>query len=374
MDFTINHKLFKEALKKVEKGLSAKHPIPILQGFYMEVTEQEMILITSDSDDSYRFHVPIDGENLDVIKPGKAVLPKSVYEVVKKLKKDIHFELKDFILNVKSGKSEFDFNILDAEEYPKLPDIDLDNATLSLKGKEFHDLISKTAFAASSSETRPVLTGVCMELSQTELKVVCTDSHRLGKVNKSIDVDKASKYVIPAKSLDKFLKTADLLEDVLVYCNSDNQIVFRNGALLYYCRLLQGNYPDTARLIPSDFKAEMKVSRMEFLEGLELVENIANSAQEGKGGTVKLHVNGAATISSYQAQTGKGSVIVEYESLDGEDDFTISFSARYAIEALKTIEDDFVCFKFQGDMRPFLFTPVESELNEIQLILPVRTY
>ncbi|MEI2356279.1 DNA polymerase III subunit beta [Mesobacillus zeae] len=373
MHLKIDSKTLAEALKKVEKVVNAKHSTTILQGIYMEATHEELILIGSDSTETFRFHVPVDGESLEVIEPGKTVLPKQVSEISKKMKKDIEMRLTGFKLLLKSGKTEFDLNTFDPEEYPKLPKLDLENPTLSLKGTEFSKLIKKTAFAASDSEIRPILTGVCLNLDGNNLNLISTDSHRLGLAKTSSTSGNTIKLVIPAKSLDKLSKTFDLQEDLHIYCESDNQLIFRSGALMFYCRLLEGNYPDTSRLIPNEFKSEMKVNRIEFLNAMDLVKELANNADNGKGGVVKLHVNGAATISSHTAQAGKGTVVVDYESLEGEDEYTISFSARYMMDALKAIEDDFVNFKFQGAMRPFLLTPCESNFEELQLILPVRT-
>lgn len=373
MHFKINNQTLAEALKKVEKVVNVKHAIPILHGIYMEATEHELILIGSDSTESFRYHVPADGENLEVIVPGKTVLPKQVSEISKKMKKGIELKLSGFKLSLKSGKTEFDLNTFDPEEYPKLPVFDIDKPTITLKGTDFNEFIKKTAFAASDSETRPILTGVCFDLNGDGLNLVSTDSHRLGLVKAKAANDSSIKLVIPAKSLDKLAKTFDLQNDLHFYCESDNQLIFRSGALIFYCRLLEGNYPDTSRLIPSEFKSEMKVNRKEFLNAMDLVKELANSADNGKGGVVKLHVNGAATISSHTAQAGKGTVVVDYETLEGEDDYTISFSAKYMIDALKAIDDDFVNFKFQGAMRPFLLTPSESKFEELQLILPVRT-
>lgn len=374
MQFNINHSLLAEALKKVEKAVKPNHSIPILQGIYMEATEQELVLIGSDGTETLSYYVPVDGENLEVIQPGKTVLPKQGSEILKKLKKDIEMNLVGFQLSIKSGKkTEFDLNTYDPEEYPKLPKFNIDEPTLSLKGTDFNNIIKKTAFAASESETRPILTGVMINLSEDCMNLVSTDSHRLGQVKAASEGKKELKLVIPAKSLDKLIKTFDLQQDVHLYCETDNQIMFRNGALIFYCRLLDGNYPDTSRLIPQDFKAEMKINRKAFLGELELVKELANNADNGKGGVVKLHVNGAATISTYTAQTGKGKSAVDYESLEGEDDFEISFSAKYMIDALKAIDDEFVFFKYQGNMRPFLVVPCESKFEELQLILPVRT-
>jgi DNA polymerase-3 subunit beta len=371
MHLKIESGLFLESLRKVEKVVNPKHNIPILQGVFMETTAEEVILIGSDSSESFRYHIPVDGESVDVLTPGKTVLPKQVIEIAKKLKGNIELKLSEFTLVIKYGKkSEFTLNTFDPEEFPKLPAFDIGNPTLTLKGTDFNSFIKKTAFAAADSETRPILTGVNFSIEEDCMKLVCTDSHRLGQVktNKVSD-GKAMKWVIPAKSLDKIAKIFDLQKDVCVYCESDNQVVFRNGALFFYSRLLEGNYPDTSRLIPNgDFKAEMKINRKDFLDGLDRVSYLASD-----NGVVKLHVNGAATISTQQNQIGKGQEVIDYVELSGEDDFTITFSAKYMMDALKSIDDELVVFKYQGNMRPFLLTPSSSEFDELQLVLPVRT-
>ncbi|MGN7300742.1 hypothetical protein [Ferdinandcohnia sp. SAFN-114] len=104
------------------------------------------------------------------------------------------------------------------------------------------------------------------------------------------------------------------------------------------------------------------------------MNEVSKTADNNNEGVVKLHVNGAATISSQQAQTGKGQIEIPYSSLEGEDDYDIAFSCKYAIDALKALHCDEVSFRFTGPMRPFLITPVEdTEVEERQLILPVRT-
>lgn len=373
MHLKIDSQLLAESLKKVEKVVNPKHNIPILQGILMEVTEKEIILIGSDSTESFRYHIPVDGEKVDVMIPGRTVLPKQITDITKKIKKDSELILKDFNLTIKYGKkSEFNLITFDPEEYPRLPQFDIESPTLSIKGADFSAFVKKTAFAAAESETRPILTRVNLSIDKDCIQLVCTDSHRLGQVKAKITGTNSMKLVIPAKSLERMVKTFDLQEDVSIYCESENQVVFKNGSLFFYSRLLEGNYPDTSRLIPIDFKAEMKINRKELLDSLDRISGLA-SGIEGGAGVVNLHVNGSATITTSQSQIGKGIEVVEYEELLGEDDFTISFSSKYMMDALKAIDDDFVNFKYQGNMRPFVVTPVSSDIDELQLVLPVRT-
>ncbi|MFC0273753.1 DNA polymerase III subunit beta [Metabacillus herbersteinensis] len=373
MKFEIKREVLSEVLNNVSKLISSKSSIPILQGILLEVDEDELRLTASNNSETIQHSIPVDGDSVEVFKTGKVVLPKQIVELVKKAKKKVEFNLEGFTTKIKSGKSVFELNCLDAEEFPKLPEVNTTEPNLRLRGTQFSDLIKKTRYAASTSETRPILQGVLFEIQKDCIHLVCTDSHRLGQIKQTCENSSELRIVIPSKALDDVLKTFDLSKDVELFAK-DQMILLRNGQTIYFSRLLEGNYPDTSRLIPNDFKSEVQVDRKEFLNSLERIKTLADAADNGKGGVIKMHVNGVLTISTHQAQTGKGRDEVQYSSLEGEDDFTISFSAKYMIDALKTVDCDEVVFKYQGDMRPFLLVPSEQKsYEELQLILPVRT-
>lgn len=372
MQLQINSQVLADGIKKVEKVVNNKHNIPVLRGIFMECTNEEIILVGSDTHESIRFHIPVDGTNVDVIEPGKCVLTKQGWDLFKKIKTTVDMKLKDMNLIIYGKKSEFNLTVFDAEEYPKLPRFDLESPTLTLKGEEFQSMIRKTVFAASKSETRPILQGVNLILGNDCIQFVSTDAHRLGRVKyaleQKIKVDTGTQLVISAKALDKLTKAFDVHEDVSIYV-STNQIILKSGSLFFYSRLLEGKYPDTSRLIPTDFDSEMKIHRLEILDSLERISGLFESEQTA---VVKLHVNGAASLSTNHTQVGKGQEVVEYEELTGDDDFTIAFSSKFMADALKSMDDEYVVFKFCGNTRPFIITPTTSTFDEVQLILPVR--
>ncbi|MDC3424280.1 DNA polymerase III subunit beta [Aquibacillus sp. 3ASR75-11] len=375
MKFDVKKAVLVEGLTKVSKVIAAKSTLPILQGILMEVTEQEIKLTGSDTNETISHCIPVDGENVKVYETGKTVLQKQVVDIVKKSRKEITFTLDGFTTTIRSGKGEFDLNGLDPEEYPKFPKVDLEKPTLVFNGNQFKDFIKKTAFAASDKDTRPVLKGVFCDIQGDCIKLVATDSHRLSRVTHKTSNSADIQLVVPAKSLENAIKLFDLDYEVEVFADNGQLLAFRNGPTIYLTRLIEGNYPETSRLIPSDFKANMRINRKEFLSGLEQIYDIANASDGNTKGTAKLHVNGEACLSSHQAQTGKGRIDIPYESLEGEDGFTISFAVKYAIDSLKALECEEVDFKYTDSMRPFLLSPSSdtSDLEEVQLILPVRT-
>ena len=111
---------------------------------------------------------------------------------------------------IRSGKSEFNLNGLDAEEYPHLPQIE-ENNKFHIATDLLKTMIRQTFFAVSTSETRPILTGVNWRVEKGELTCIATDSHRLALRKAKIETEIADTYnvVIPGKSLNELSKIID---------------------------------------------------------------------------------------------------------------------------------------------------------------------
>ena len=134
---------------------------------------------------------------------------------------------------------------------------------------------------------------------------------------------------------------------------------------------MQGNYPDTSRLIPTEIKTDLVLKTKEFLHAIDRASLLA---RESRNNVVKLATieNGDIEISSNTPEVGKVVEEVKSESLAGEE-LKISFSAKYMMDALKAVEGTDIKISFTGAMRPFIIHPMNDE-SILQLILPVRTY
>src|SRR5690606_5679145 len=137
--------------------------------------------------------------------------------------------------------------------------------------------IRQTVFAVSTSETRPVLTGVNWKIENGELLCVATDSHRLALRKGIIQIDPSSQYnvVIPGKSLNELYKILEDTNEPVQIVITNNQILFKTKHLLFFSRLLDGNYPDTSRLIPTDSKTEVILNTKDFLQAIDRASLLA---------------------------------------------------------------------------------------------------
>ncbi|MGE1114428.1 DNA polymerase III subunit beta [Priestia megaterium] len=378
MKFIIQKDYLVQSVQDVMKAVSSRTTIPILTGIKIVATEEGVTLTGSDSDISIESFIPNEEEGkeiVDIQKPGSVVLPARFFsEIVKKLPKDI-VELdvqSHFLTIIRSGKAEFNLNGLDAEEYPHLPQIE-ENNMFRLPTDLLKNMIRQTVFAVSTSETRPILTGVNWKVDGKELTCIATDSHRLALRKATIETGNEATYnvVIPGKSLSEFSKILDDSHELVDIVITENQVLFKTKNLLFFSRLLDGNYPDTSRLIPADSKTDVILNVKEFLQSIDRASLLA---REGRNNVVKLSTldEGIVEISSNSPEIGKVIEEVQSQSISGEE-LKISFSAKYMLDALKALEGTDIKINFTGAMRPFVIRTLEDD-SMLQLILPVRTY
>jgi DNA polymerase III subunit beta len=378
MRFIIQRDSLLQSVQDVMKAVTSRTTIPILTGIKIVANEEGVTLTGSDSDISIESFIPKEeagDETVEIKQPGSIVLQARFFsEIVKKLPTDtVEIEVQGNLQTViRSGRSEFNLNGLDAEEYPHLPQISEEHVfkipTDLLKG-----LIRQTVFSVSTSETRPILTGVNWKVENNELVCIATDSHRLALRKARLEAENTGNYnvVIPGKSLTELSKILDDSSDTVDIVITENQVLFKAKHLLFFSRLLEGNYPDTGRLIPNESKTDVVVNTKEFLHAIDRASLLA---REGRNNVVKFSTieGGAIEISSNTPEIGTVVEEIQSQSIDGED-LKISFSAKYMMDALKALEGTEIQISFTGAMRPFVIRPLHDD-SILQLILPVRTY
>ena len=365
-------------LSDVMKAVSSKTTIPILNGIKLEISEQGLRLTGSDSDITIQTFIPTEenGEQvIRVIEEGSIVLQARVFnEIIRKLPtNDVEIEVNDsYQTHIRSGKSEFHLIGLEASEYPLLPEIQ-DDREFIIPADLLKSIVRETVFAVSSSESRPVLTGVHWEVKNGELICVATDSHRLARRKTVLEQLPEGEYsvVIPGKSLNELSKIIGDSSSPVHIVMTQQQVLFKTEDVLFYSRLLEGNYPDTSRLIPNEYKTTVTMNGKALLQAIDRASLLAREERNNIVRFTSLEGN-VVEISSSSPEVGKVEEEIQAASIEGED-LKISFSAKYMMDALKAIEGQDVVVQFTGAMRPFILKSLHDD-SILQLILPVRTY
>ena len=376
MEFSIKRDYFITQLNDTLKAISPRTTLPILTGIKIEATNEGVVLTGSDSEISIEITIPnqVDGEDIvEVKEPGSVVLPGRFFvDIIKKLPgQDVKLSTNEqFQTLITSGHSEFNLSGLDPDQYPLLPQVSSDDA-LQLQIKVLKNIIAQTNFAVSTSETRPVLTGVNWLIQESELICTATDSHRLAVRKLKLEEEIEDKNVIiPGKALAELNKIMTENEEYIDIFFASNQVLFRVGHINFISRLLEGHYPDTSRLFPENYEIKVGLDNNDFYHAIDRASLLA---REGGNNVIKLSTGDALVeLSSTSPEIGTVKEEVTAKEVEGGN-LKISFNSKYMMDALKAIDNDEVEVEFFGTMKPFILKPKDDD-TVTQLILPIRTY
>lgn len=365
-----------EAVNQVSKAISQKTTIPVLTGMKATVDDAGLLLTGSNSDITIQVRVPKkldDKEQVFVEKLGSIVVPGKIFgEIVKKLPGDeIEWETNErYQISIRSGSTEFQLHGFDPDEFPRLPQLAMEQI-FTIPADDLRSLIRQTVFAVATNEARGVLTGVLWQLDNGLLNCVATDSHRLSRRQVAIEGSKEVELrnvIIPGKSMNELAKTfADHsgFVDIIV---ADHQLLVKNEHIEFYSRLLDGTYPDTNRVIPQQGETNIITSTKELLQSVERASLIS---RDGRDNVIKWTMSdGRIEVTSTSQDIG--SVAEEVVATVNGPSLSISFNARYMIEALRSIESEEIRIQFTGMMTPFIIQPADRE-DSLHLIVPIRT-
>lgn len=371
MKFTIKKQALYKTLSSVGRASSNFSPLPILSGIKFDLYNDSLTLTASDSSISIQEIIYSNEDNqLIILEEGSVVLDsRYVLESVRKLDNDIiSIEIVDGALTrISANKAEYMINGSKADLYPEI-DFSKPADSFKIPGDQLAQIIRQTAFVCSTSEDRPIFTGVNFKTDGNHLHAVATDSYRLAK--KVIELDESFDFNIsvPANNLYEVQKSINDNQDVEIAV-SDKLVQFYAGGSLIQSRLIDGIFPDVNRLIPKEFGFELKIDKNHFIEAIDRSSFLKN---EGYW-TVKLEASqDKIELSSRSQEIGSSQEVLQAVDYIGGA-LKISFSGKYMIDALKSLRSNIIDVKFVGDMQAFILTDPEDD-SIVQLVLPVRTF
>lgn len=371
MNFKIAKKEFLDMLNLSNRAISSTTPLPSLSGIRISVTENSLVLISSDSNISIRTALNNNDTNTLIINDSGEIVIDAKYllEIVRKIDSDfINVEIIDgTLVKIFGGNSEFKINGINVSEYPEINFDIRDNSPFKISTKLFNQIIDETSFACSDKDTRPVLTGVNLKAENNKLYANATDSYRLASKTINIDSNISFNITIPNKYLTEVYHAISNESEVTIAIDRQ-KISFIFGNTIIDTRLLDDAFPDTSRLVPVDFTQKLVANAKELNNAIDRTSFIKS---DGKN-IIKLNINSSIIELTSSNQIGSSFEEIQVISYEGNP-LEISCSGKYLQDAIKAIGTDEVTILFSGDLKPMIVK--DSNNNDlIQLISPVRTY
>jgi len=372
MKFAIDKNILLENLNNVVRGISTKNVIPVLNGIKFELKEEGLTLMASDSE--LTVEAFIESKLIKNIESTGTIIISSKYilDIIRKMPSDvINFEMLESLkIKIYSDFNQYNLNCLDPSDYPSIKLLSHKDPVV-IKADVLKELINQTSFAISNQELRPILTGLNIKINGDYLEGLATDSYRLAKKNIKIDVPVEGdvNIVIPGKNVIELEHM--LVDDEDVYMHVfNNRVLFQYKNIKFQTNLLSGSYPNTSNLIPTEFEIIVQAKKSDFMGA---VDRAALLTQGKDKNIIKMKIeNKEMIINSYASEIGKTEERLQIDT-DAKSNIDISFSAKYMMEALKTIKDEDILILLNNDVKPLVIKSLTDE-SLIQLILPIKTY
>jgi len=281
--------------------------------------------------------------------------------------KKIELETRDNILNVKCENYRASFNCLPADDFPIIPQTKQD-VIFIMDSTLFRGAISQVIGLSSLSESRPEITGIFIKINKKDIKMVATDSFRLGeKIIFEIDKKDDNSYslIIPQRTAQELIRILNEESGQLSMVAENNQVFFELGDTQIISRLIDGQYPDYQQIIPKNFNITAIVDREEILNNIKIAGLFSN-----KSGIIKIILQANKfEILAQDPDLGENKSQIEAETKGGP--ISINLNYRFLIDGLNNIKTKKIFIGFNSDSTPVIIRPINED-NYLYLIMPIK--
>jgi len=369
-----------EGLSVVGRVVPTKSTLPVLSNVLLSTRDGELQLTANNLELSVAHRVPTMG----IAREGEITLPARLLSDYVALldhgqKVELDLNPKTHKVHLACGRYEANIAGIDAEDFPPIPQVS-GGQSFTISAPTLKETISGVVFAAAPDDTRPVLAGAQLKMGGPQLTLAAADGFRLAV--RKIELPASGPeltMIVPARTLTEVARLLSDDEEEQVAINTTpngNQVYFAFGKTEITSRLIEGQFPDYERIIPSDTKTNVKLSTTDFLratraaavfarDNSNIVRLECSPAVEGA-----LSGNGSVLVKSTSAEMGDNEGTLD-ASVDG-DDTQIAFNGRYLRDALEAIDTPEVLLQITGPSSPGIIKPAGEPNGYIHVIMPMH--
>lgn len=367
MRFTISREKLQEGLAMVAPSIPSKTTLPVLANILVETTDNGIRLSGTDLDIAVSTEVTADVEVAGAV----TVPAKKLTEIARELmpspvKVATTGEQR---VTLECGQSRFKLLGIPRDEFPTFPSVRFAEAW-RIKSADLHQLITHTAFAVSTEESRPILNGVLWELRPDHMRMVATNGHRLAKMDVPITGGGAgsSDLIVPPKALDQVRRLFPAEEDLEI-ARGENHLGFRSPLTSVFTRLIEGPYPPYDQVIPRDN------DRVAIIDKASLAGALRRMAIVASDQTHRIRMSLNTGMVKFSVQTpdlgeAQDELAIRYSG----DPLDIGFNASYLLEILRNMPTEDVKMTFKAPERAATIEPEgwSDPAQYLCLVMPLR--
>ncbi|HTB48521.1 MAG TPA: DNA polymerase III subunit beta [Verrucomicrobiae bacterium] len=363
MKLQVTQENLNRALNSVARVANSRGTLPILANVLIKTSNNRLSLSATNLDIAITHYI-----GAKVSEEGSITVPaRLMQDFVSSLPEGvIELDLQETKLHVTTNQYQSVVNGIVADDFPVMPAISGGNSW-ALDGALFKRGLQQVVFAASSDETRPVLTGVLLQTLGGKLYMAATDSYRLAE--KQLGANKQDvQLLIPASAMQDLLRVLGDADEKIQITHDDQQVLFQVADVELVTRLVEGKYPDYRKLIPEKFTTESKLKRADLIN----IAKVSSLFARESAGSITLEADeksGKLSIRSVASQLGENTATADAKVTGSG---SITLNARYLLDALNALTGDEVVFGFNGKLEPtLLHDPAAPDYQHV--IMPLKS-
>ncbi|KIT15681.1 DNA polymerase III subunit beta [Jannaschia aquimarina] len=371
MKFSIERAALLKAVGQAQSVVERRNTIPILANILVEAEGDQVRFKATDLDIEVIDSAPAQVERAG----GTTVSAQTLHEIVRALPDGalvaIEEDQAQGRINITAGRSRFQLQTLPKEDFPVMASSDY-AANFSCPAPVLRRLFDKSRFAISTEETRYYLNGVYLHVAEGEggrvLRAVATDGHRLARVDADLPegADDMPGVIVPRKTVGELRKLVDDDEAQIAVSVSETKIRFATPEITLTSKVIDGTFPDYARVIPQANPRTMEVDASDFAAAVRRVAIVSSERSRA----VKLSLDEDRLILSVNAPDS-GTAEEELAVAYGDEKLEIGFNAKYLEEIAAQVDRENAVFRFNNAGDPTLMQE-GGDASAIYVVMPMR--
>ena len=306
----------------------------------------------------------------DVVEDGECVFPKLFSDIIRRLPEGPVTVVVDeqYHVSIRSGYSSFTISAESADEYPDLPDVSTGHP-IRIPQNQLKNLINGTIFAVADNQARPIHNGVKFEVSYTAITAVAVDGFRLARrtYHPETPLGREMNFVVPSQGLKEVEKILTDSEEHASFLLGAKHILFQVGSATLVCRLLEGDFLDWRRVVPTGSPIKLVANVSDLSSSVERVGLIVSEKNKSP---VRCVFSDQEVLMRTSNTIGAAEDKCAYAG-DGKET-EIGFNVRYLIDALRAVPSEEVTLELTNGLSPIVLTPADNKYDFAYMVLPVR--
>ena len=302
---------------------------------------------------------------------GQCVLPAKLFgDIIRRLPEGPVTVVVDenFKVSIRAGYASFTISAESAEDYPELPDVG-SGRSVRIPQTALKELIGGTIFSVSENQGRPIHTGVKFEVEENTVSAIAVDGFRLARrtYHSEETAGQNMSFVVPAQGLKEVEKILQDEDDEVIFTLGMKHILFSIGPATLICRLLEGEFLDWRRVVPTNCPVKLVANVAELASSIERVGLIVSEKYKSPVRCVfSDQVLLLKTNTTIGAAEDRCSIAGDGKELE------IGFNVRYLCDALRAVPSEEVVLELTNGLSPIVMTPVDDKYDFSYMVLPVR--